>query len=86
MASNGAVNQLKAYDKSISRRLEEPASPPQLAGTGMGDRESHPTINVEFHYDTGMYSLASAVVIYYDFARPTPMPNPFPEPGYAPEM
>lgn len=55
------------------------------AGTGMGERESHPTTQVDFHYDAGMYSLSQALVVYYDFA-PEPAPNPFPQLSYAPEM
>src|SRR5262249_16824792 len=57
----------------------------QEAGTGMGERESHPTFTVQLDYDTGMYKLSQAVVIYYDFAQ-APGPNPFPELSYAPEM
>ena len=64
-----------------------PAAPQaqEKAGTGMGERESNPTTEVAFNYDTGMYSLDQAVVIYYDFA-PTPRPNPFPAVAYSPEM
>lgn len=58
---------------------------PQQAGTGMGESESHPTYQVDFHYDTGMYSLSQALVVYYDFAG-TPSPNPFPDLSYAPQM
>src|ERR1700677_2655112 len=47
----------------------------EKAGTGMGERESNPTIQVAFNYDAGMYSPDQAVVIYYDFAQ---VPNPFP--------
>ena len=60
-------------------------APEEQAGTGMGERESHPTVQVDFNYDTGMYALAQAVVIYYGFA-PAEVPNPFPALGYAPEM
>jgi len=59
--------------------------PQEQAGTGMGENESHPTVRVEFDYDTGMYSLSQALVIYYGFARVT-SPNPFPAIGFAPEM
>jgi hypothetical protein len=60
------------------------APPPQeQAGTGMGERESNPTIQVAFNYDAGMYSPDQAVVIYYDF---TQIPNPFPAQDFAPEM
>lgn len=61
------------------------AAPKEQAGTGMGESESHPTYQVAFNYDRGMYSVDQAVLIYYDFA-PAPRPNPFPELGYAPEM
>jgi len=57
----------------------------QQAGTGMGERESHHTRLVDFRYDTGMYKISEAVVIYYDFAQPE-QPNPFPNLSFAPEM
>ncbi len=57
----------------------------QQAGTGMGERESHPVRNVEFHYDTGMYKASQAAVIFYDFAATPPRPRPFAD-EYAPEM
>ena len=59
-------------------------APEEQAGTGMGESESNPTIQVAFDYDTGMYSPDQAVVIYYDFAK-VESPNPFPEDGYAPQ-
>ena len=55
------------------------------AGTGMGEEESNPTQMEEFNFDTGMYRLSQALVIYYDFAE-APAPNPFPALSYAPEM
>jgi len=61
------------------------AEPQEQAGTGMGERESHPTYQVDFHYDRGMYTLSQALVIYYGFGE-KPVPNPFPALGYAPEM
>ncbi len=61
------------------------AEPEEQAGTGMGERESHPTVQVEFNYNRGMYSLDQAVVIYYDFSK-TPRPNPFPDLSFAPEQ
>ena len=64
---------------------ESAAAPQEQAGTGMGESESHPTVQVAFNYDTGMYSLDQALVIYYDFEN-APSPNPFPALGYAPEM
>lgn len=63
-------------------------APRPQAGTGMGEHESHPVRHVDFHYDTGMYRVNQAVIIYYDFPPtppPPPKPNPFPG-GYAPEM
>jgi hypothetical protein len=57
--------------------------PQEQAGTGMGERESNPTFEVAFNYDSGMYSPDQAVVIYYDFAQ---TPNPFPAQDFAPEM
>ncbi len=70
-----------AYDRNEINRAESQ----EQAGTGMGERESHPTIKVDFDYNTGMYSPSQAVVIYYDFEKVT-VPNPFPALGYAPEM
>jgi hypothetical protein len=67
------------YDDMKMAREEE------QAGTGMGERESHPTFQVSFDYDSGMYSLSQALVIYYGFHE-APVPNPFPSLGYAPEM
>ncbi len=57
----------------------------EQAGTGMGERESNPTIQVAFTYDTGMYQPSQAVVIFYGFVE-RPIPNPFPAVSYAPEM
>ncbi len=70
--------------QSYDARASESA-PEQQAGTGMGESQSNPTYQVDFHYDTGMYSVAQAVVIYYDFAK-TPKPNPFPDMEFAPRM
>ncbi|MBI3506888.1 MAG: hypothetical protein HY059_18775 [Proteobacteria bacterium] len=58
----------------------------QEAGTGMGERESHPTQLVDFRYDTGMYRADQALLVYYDFGRPEPQPNAFPNLSFAPEM
>jgi hypothetical protein len=55
------------------------------AGTGMGERESHPTVQVAFNYDAGMYNLSQALVVYYGFEE-AKGPNPFPALDYAPEM
>ncbi len=55
----------------------------QKAGTGMGERESHPTELVHFKYNTGMYKPRQAVIIYYDFAKTEP--QPFLGMGFAPE-
>jgi hypothetical protein len=58
----------------------------QKAGTGMGERESHPTEQVQFSFDAGMYDPSRAVLVYYDFPRRERLPNPFPQMSYAPEM
>lgn len=80
-APTGGASSLDAMDS-----LGTPEKLPQeQAGTGMGEGESHPTIQVAFDYDTGMYSLDQALVIYYDFEK-TPSPNPFPAVSYAPQM
>ncbi len=76
-ASNDAVDFQSAAAPAPQAQVE--------AGTGMGETQSHPTTQVDFSYDTGMYSLDQAVVIYYDFAK-VHAPNPFPAVGYAPEM
>jgi len=65
--------------------LAKEAEKKEKAGTGMGERESNPTVQVAFNYDRGMYKAKEAVVIYYDFA-PETTPNPFPALSYAPEM
>lgn len=67
------------------KRAMKKESREEIAGTGMGERESHPTYQVDFTYNRGMYSPEQAVVIYYGFDE-APVPNPFPELGYAPEM
>ena len=72
-------------DEAMRQKAAAPSAERQQAGTGMGERESHPVRNVEFHYDTGMYKTSQAVVIFYDFAPRPPRPDPFPG-GYAPEM
>jgi len=71
--------------KSLSIAAQTPEASRDIAGTGMGERESHPTEMVEFHSDQGMYRLSQAIAIYYDFAE-APAPNPFPALSYAPEM
>ncbi len=71
---------------ALADRVSAPAVRDQLAGTGMGEREPHPTTLVDYHYDTGMYQLSQAVVIYYDFAAVSLPPNPFPAISFAPEM
>ncbi len=74
----------EAMNSNMAKKVRR-AEPQEQAGTGMGEAESHPTTTVNFDYDTGMYSLSQAMVIYYDFAR-VQVPNPFPAIGYAPEM
>jgi len=94
------TNAFRAQDAAADRQVVEKSSfgsnnmslaapaaarKKQEAGTGMGERESHPTQTVDFDFDSGMYRLSQALVIYYDFAS-DPKPNPFPEISYAPEM
>jgi hypothetical protein len=71
-------------DRMNKAEAAAPSARPQ-AGTGMGEKESHPVHRVQFTYDTGMYKAAQAVVIYYDFPEAPPRPKPFEE-GYAPEQ
>ncbi len=76
-APRAAADSLQA-ERGIDKAEEK-------AGTGMGERESHPTTMVDFHYDAGMYNLSQAVVIYYDFEKIV-TPHPFPNTNFAPEM
>jgi hypothetical protein len=79
----------KAYDGASRAKAAAPQAAAEAApqaGTGMGERESNPTTQVDFRYDAGMYRVSQAVLIYYDFAAPEPIPNPFPSLSYAPEM
>jgi len=78
-----AASGMGAMEKEM--RPEAAPAPKEEAGTGMGERESHPTYQVDFTYNMGMYSPKQAVIIYYGFDE-APVPNPFPELGYAPEM
>lgn len=68
-----------ARDSARAKKAEE------RAGTGMGEREGHPTVRVDFECDRGMYRLSDALVVYYDFGKSRD-PQPFPEAEYAPEM
>ena len=77
-ASGAMVDQSEMAEPRAQMKKEK-------AGTGMGERGSHPTYEVDFRYDTGMYDVSQAVVIYYDFAR-TRTPDPFPDLSFAPEM
>jgi hypothetical protein len=56
------------------------------AGTGMGEAGYHPTTEVAFNYDEGMYDPDQALVVLYDFAPAPAQPNPFPGLSYAPVM
>jgi hypothetical protein len=49
----------------------------EKAGTGMGSREGNSVVDVEFHYDTGMYNVKDVLVIYYEFAHKNQKPSPF---------
>ncbi|MFC1852930.1 hypothetical protein ACFL27_22250 [candidate division CSSED10-310 bacterium] len=74
-----------------SKRIRPPAPDQPQAGTGMGEQESHPVQEIHFDYDSGMYRIDQAVMIYYDFPKKYtydgPMPFEQPEPGdFAPEQ
>ena len=43
----------------------------------MGSREPNNVVDVEFHYDTGMYREKDVLAIYYEFARSVDLPHPF---------
>jgi hypothetical protein len=72
----------REMNRADMKKMEEPQ---EQAGTGMGEHQYHPTTQVDFEFDRGMYSPSQALVIYYDFAK-VQTPNPFPAIGYAPEM
>lgn len=69
-----------SYAEHADAQAEE-----QKAGTGMGEKESHPTVQVRFDYNQGMYTVDDALLIYYDFVT-RKHPHPFPGTEYAPEM
>ena len=58
----------------------------QRAGTGMGRHRSNPVREVRFSFDRGMYEVADALIVYYDFADEEPRPRPFESSGFAPEQ
>jgi hypothetical protein len=59
---------------SMSKSAE---APEEKAGTGMGSHEDNSVIDVEFHYNAGMYKTKDVLVIYYEFARDVKKPLPF---------
>jgi hypothetical protein len=69
-------------------RCDEPKK--EKAGTGMGHRETNDVVDVEFHYDSGMYRAANVLAIYYEFATNPPRPQPFSDDNdrgnFTPEM
>ncbi|MFH0774048.1 MAG: hypothetical protein V2A53_00940 [bacterium] len=66
--------------------VKDKALAEQEAGTGMGERESNPVESIRFEYNTGMYKARDAVIIFYDFAKIQPKPQPFLERDFAPEQ
>jgi hypothetical protein len=92
------------YDKKYRSAARDEASSPapksemskraaaeeEKAGTGMGSQENNSVVDVEFHYDTGMYSAKDVLVIYYEFARNIEKPLPFADESdrgrFSPEM
>lgn len=87
--SGGAMekDQMSSMAPSASAPHAEAGALRQKAGTGMGESEHHQVRHVDFDFDTGMYRVDQAVIIYYDFVtRPVPpRPQPFDD-RYAPEM
>jgi hypothetical protein len=72
-----------------SRAAADEAEPAKKAGTGMGQKETNSVVDVEFHYDTGMYRAADVLALYYEFASNPPRPLPFIDNDrekFAPEM
>jgi len=62
------------------------------AGTGMGERDSHPVESVNFNYDMGMYNDRDMLKIFYDFGYQKSNYRPYQqrekdsfEEGFAPE-
>jgi hypothetical protein len=72
-------------ESKAARKSARNERPEEEAGTGMGERHSHPTVRVDFHYDRGMYKPSQALVIYYGFEEKQ-VPDPFPGVDFAPEM
>lgn len=85
MRSLPAAAPAQEMDSMGGARQDKPMEKKEKAGTGMGERESHPTTYVDFRYNTGMYKASQALVLFYDFAKES-TPNPFPGLSYAPEM
>jgi hypothetical protein len=79
-----------AEPKAAERSEKKRAPARSQAGTGMGHRESNNVVEVDFHYDTGMYRAGDILTIYYEFARAATLPHPFIDDGnrgdFAPEM
>ncbi len=68
-------------EKALAGEAEE------RAGTGMGERESNPVESIRFEYNTGMYKVKDTLIIFYDFAKVRPKPQPFlEERDFAPEQ
>jgi len=81
----GRATASPACAESAMNQGMKKAEDKEQAGTGMGERESHPTMQVAFDYNRGMYNVDQALLIYYGFEDKR-VPNPFPAMGYAPEM
>lgn len=47
------------------------------AGTGMGEKDSHPVESVHFDYNMGMYQDRDMLKIFYDFGYPKPIYRPY---------
>ena len=77
--SGAAIDESESARSKVAGKKES-----RRAGTGMGERESHPVRQIYFHYDTGMYRTAQAVIIYYNFPKKEKVPAPFDD-DFAPE-
>ena len=84
-SANGVLPPARSMPLSSLQDMPAPSAAKERAGTGMGERETFATTQVEFDYDCGMKRASQAVVIYYDFAE-RPMRDPFPALTYAPEI
>mgnify|MGYP000920905167 CR=1 FL=1 len=80
----------KAAPKGYAQEEKMRSYDNERAGTGMGEKDSHPVETVNFFYDMGMYNERDMLKIFYDFGYPQHRPyyRPYEQPyedGFAPE-